>query len=212
MLLIIDNYDSFVMNIVHYLELPHDSFMIIRNDQISINDIKSGDINAIIISPGPMSPEQAGVSNDIIRCFAGKIPILGICLGFECIGCAYGGILDQCPNIVHGRSDRVYLEKSRLFQGLPDVIEAARYHSLHIVDNGLLSPELNVIARLDDGMIMGVEHKTEPLFGLLFHPESILTKENGKRILHNFISISHQWNQQQIKRRTFDECIIGGLL
>lgn len=196
MLLLVDNYDSFVMNIIHYLEIPRNEFTIVRNDEISIDDINSNEFDKIIISPGPMSPAQAGVSNSIIKELTGVIPILGICLGFECIGEAFGGELSKCPEVIHGQADCVHLEKSELFDGLPPKISAARYHSLYLSDNTNLSSDIIVNARLENGMIMGIQHRSAPLYGLLFHPESVLTGTFGKKILHNFISISDKWNDK----------------
>ena len=147
MLLLIDNYDSFVMNIIHYLGIPRHDFTIVRNDKITIEEIDVNKYDKIIISPGPMSPEKAGISNSIIKCFTGVIPILGICLGFECIGVTFGGELLKCSEVIHGQADCVQIERSELYEGLPTVINAARYHSLYLSDNSKLSSDIIINAR-----------------------------------------------------------------
>ena len=202
MVLIIDNYDSFVYNIVHFLAFPESEFMIVRNDQITVKEIKdmivSRNISCIIISPGPMSPPNAGISKDIIKNFFKVIPILGICLGHECIGDVFGCTIMQCKEIVHGESDTVILGDSPIYQGLNREIMGARYHSLCIDENNFNFDELIVDARLRDGTIMGVRHRKYPLFGVQYHPESILTGDNGKIILHNFINYSKKYNSEEI--------------
>lgn len=194
MLLLVDNYDSFVYNIIHFLGLEPDQFEVIRNDEIDVNSIGTH-YDSVIISPGPMTPSEAGCSNEIIRKYYKKIPILGICLGMECIGAVFGAELKQCERIKHGKSDIVELYKSKLFTGLPLHIEAARYHSLYISSDNL-NERIVVNARLKDGMIMGIEHCDYPLYGVQFHPESILTGENGKKILGNFLRIRDEWGRR----------------
>lgn len=189
MLLIIDNYDSFVHNIVQVIDYDEKNIILKRNDQFKVEDIEKMDISHIIISPGPMSPSESGLSNEVIKRYAGKIPILGICLGHQCIGHVFGCRVEQHPFPTHGRKNKVKLERSIIFEGLPDVIEAGRYHSLYISKEGFNYDELNVIASLEDGTIMGVESKKYKVYGVQFHPESILTGDYGKRILNNFLSI-----------------------
>ncbi len=197
MVLIIDNYDSFVYNIVHFLELPESEFLVVRNDRITVKEIEgmiaSRKIDCIIISPGPMSPKNAGISNDVLREFYKKIPILGVCLGHECIGEVFGCRITQCGQIIHGEADDLYLEESPLYQGLSKQIKGARYHSLCIEESSFNHEELIIDARLKDGTIMGCRHRRYPLFGVQYHPESILTGENGKTILHNFINFSREY-------------------
>ena len=200
MLLIIDNYDSFVYNIIHVIGLPEDEFTVRRNDQITADEIEKAGFDSVIISPGPMTPDQAGVSNEVIRRFCGKLPILGICLGHECIGKVFGSRVEQCPEIIHGEADEIILSGSRLYKDLPGKIMGARYHSLRLNEDTLDKNAFLVNARLKDGTIMGIEHKTAPLFGVQFHPESILTGENGKKILDNFMEISREF-----RRGTEDE-------
>ncbi len=189
MILIVDNYDSFVYNIVHYLNLPIEEFIILRNDHININKIASNRIDGIIISPGPMGPEEAGISNEIINRYYKSKPILGICLGHQCLGSVFGCVIGQCQNVIHGERSVIKLGDSPLFNGLDNEILAARYHSLYIKEANFNNSELRVIATLKDGTIMGIQHKIFPVFGLQFHPESILTNENGKKILGNFLKI-----------------------
>mgnify|MGYP004579577161 CR=1 FL=1 len=194
MLLIIDNYDSFVYNIIHVLNLPESDFVVRRNDEITIDEIYDMRVSSIIISPGPMSPKEAGISNDIIKEFYDKVPILGICLGHECIGEVFGGTLIQCEEIIHGEADEIILSVSNLYEGLSDKILGARYHSLKIDETTFACNEIRVNAILNNGTIMGIEHNKYPLYGVQFHPESILTGLNGKKILDNFMKISDDFN------------------
>lgn len=187
MILIIDNYDSFVYNIVQNIDYPLERILVKRNDKISIDDIRKLKPRGIIISPGPMGTSQAGISKDVIKNFYRDIPILGICLGHQCIGDVFGYQVAKCQNPVHGKKSHVYLKKSLLFNGLDSTIEAARYHSLYIKKDLDFKSPLKVIAQLKDGMIMGVEHEFYPTYGIQFHPESILTGQNGIKILYNFI-------------------------
>lgn len=189
MVLIVDNYDSFVYNIVHFLELPREQFDVIRNDEVEIDNLTEW-YDSIIISPGPMTPDKAGLSSEIIRRYYRQIPILGICLGMECIGTVFGAELKQCDKIMHGKADNIYLKESRIYEGLPGKIKAARYHSLYVPEEHLNS-EIQVNARLADGMVMGVEHRKYSLYGVQFHPESILSIDCGKRILKNFCNIRY---------------------
>lgn len=187
MLLIIDNYDSFVYNIVQNIDYPCNQIIVERNDKISIEDIRKLQPKAIIISPGPMGTSQAGISKEVIKNFYTDIPILGICLGHQCIGDVFGYNVEKCDNPIHGKKSPIHLKKSLLFKGLDSTIDAARYHSLYIKkDSDSYSP-LKTIAYLDDGMIMGVEHEDYPTYGVQFHPESILSGDNGIKILYNFI-------------------------
>lgn len=187
MLLIVDNYDSFVYNIVQNIDYPYNQILIKRNDKISISDIQRLNPEAIIISPGPMSPSQAGISKEVIKEFYTEIPILGICLGHQCIGEVFGYKVVKCYNPVHGKKSSIHLGKSLLFNGLDSTIDAARYHSLCIEKSTNPYNPLRIIAQLDDGMIMGVKHEQYPTYGLQFHPESILSGKNGIKILYNFI-------------------------
>lgn len=193
MVLIIDNYDSFVYNIIHYLGLPESEFTVVRNDAFTLDALDTPQVRSIIVSPGPMTPQQAGLSCEVIRTFFRKKPILGICLGHECIGTVFGCRLRQCREIIHGQADNILLESSRLYAGLPSSIQGGRYHSLCLDPQYFSSDALRINARLADGTIMGVEHRSAPLYGVQFHPESLLTGMNGKRILANFLAISHEF-------------------
>jgi anthranilate synthase/aminodeoxychorismate synthase-like glutamine amidotransferase len=196
-ILIIDNYDSFVYNIVHWLTIPQSRIHVSRNDAISLDEIaNSSDIAGIIISPGPMGPADAGISNALIAAMAPTgVPILGICLGHQCIGHVYGARIERHPKPMHGKASLVTLEKDDpLFEGLPADLLVGRYHSLHVVDEGLDARELHVTARnLEDGTVMALRHERWPVFGVQFHPESILTGEPGRRILDNFAALARRY-------------------
>ncbi len=190
MILVIDNYDSFVYNLVQYLgELGREP-KVYRNDCLTLEQIEAMAPSHIVISPGPCTPLEAGVSNDIVRYFRGRIPILGVCLGHQCIGYAYGGKVDRAGEIKHGKSSLIYHDGKGLFAGLPNPFSAIRYHSLAIMPEGV--PDcLEVTARSENGIIMGVRHRRFPVSGVQFHPESIMT-EVGKDILRNFLNISRE--------------------
>lgn len=189
MLLIIDNYDSFVYNIVHKINYPINKIIIKRNDQLTIEDLYKWHIERIIISPGPMTPRETGIANDIILHFGNSLPILGICLGHQCIGHVYSCKIQQHPQPTHGQSSDIYLKSSQLFANLPKIIQGARYHSLYVADKNFNHRELKITARLKDGTIMAIEHKHYPIFGVQFHPESILSYDYGEIILNNFCKI-----------------------
>lgn len=189
MILIVDNYDSFVYNIINYVNDPEVEFKCIRNDKIDIDKIEDDNIDGIIISPGPMSPKEACLSNETIKRYYKKLPILGICLGHQCIADVFGCEVKQYAKAAHGISSNVILEDSRLYEGLPKNIQAARYHSLYVTNKNFNSKDLRINATLEDGTIMGIQHKEYDVYGVQFHPESILTNENGKKILANFIKI-----------------------
>lgn len=191
-ILIIDNYDSFVYNIVQLLPPEAEQIVVCRNDQVAA-DAMVGDTNicGVIISPGPMTPKETGSATEILVGLASRgVPALGICLGHQCIAAAFGAVVARHPVPTHGKSSPVALSPDPLFESLPGVIEAGRYHSLHVVDHDLARCNLHVIARsVPDGTIMGIRHNTLPVIGVQFHPESILTGEPGRQILDNFISI-----------------------
>ena len=184
MILVIDNYDSFTYNLVQYLGELGATIKVVRNDQATLNEIRDLNPDRIVISPGPGEPGDGGISNDVIREFGSEIPILGVCLGHQCIGHVYGGNVTRAPRLMHGKTSPVYHGNDGLFNGVPSPFQATRYHSL-IVEEPL--PEcLQIIAFTSEGEVMGVRHKEHPVVGVQFHPESILT-EHGKRILLNFI-------------------------
>lgn len=186
MILLIDNYDSFSYNLFQLIGSLNPDIKVIRNDAASVKEIEDMKPDAIIISPGPGRPEDAGICIDVVKELGGKIPILGVCLGHQSICTAYGGTISYAKELMHGKQSTTELDKSSpIFQGLPDSIPVARYHSLALLEETL--PEcLKVTARTEDGEVMAVQHKTYPVYGLQFHPESILTPD-GKAIVKNFL-------------------------
>lgn len=187
MLLMIDNYDSFTYNLVQYLGELGEDLQVFRNDKISLSEIADMAPDRIVISPGPCTPKEAGISVETIRNFAGKIPILGVCLGHQSIGEAFGGEVVRAPYLMHGKTSMVRHDGRTIFQGLPNPFEATRYHSL-IVKRDTLPAVLEVSAWTDDGVIMGLRHKEYAVEGVQFHPESILTTV-GKDLLRNFLKL-----------------------
>jgi para-aminobenzoate synthetase component II len=190
MILLIDNYDSFTYNLVQRLgEMdPHIQLEVHRNDQISVEHIEQLRPTHIIISPGPCTPREAGVSNDVLRRFASTVPILGVCLGHQCIGHVFGGEVIRNYRIMHGKTSPIHHDNQGVFVGMSNPFEATRYHSLVIRRETWNQPDFVVSAWTDEGEIMGVRHKTWPLHGVQFHPESFLTIE-GPRLLKNFVKI-----------------------
>ncbi len=195
MVLVIDNYDSFVYNLAQYLgELGWES-VVYRNDQITLAQIESLSPSHIIISPGPATPLEAGISNDIIWRFAGRTPILGVCLGHQCIGYVFGGQVVRAAVPTHGKSSLVYHDGKTVYQNLPNPFEAGRYHSL-VVKRDTLPSSLALTAETDDGVIMGIRHKDYVVEGVQFHPESIMT-DVGHDLLKNFLSfLQPRWPQE----------------
>jgi anthranilate synthase/aminodeoxychorismate synthase-like glutamine amidotransferase len=187
MLLVIDNYDSFTYNLVQYLGELGAAITVARNDRIRAEEILQMSPSHIVVSPGPCTPNEAGISLDVIRIFGETTPILGVCLGHQCIGQVYGGRVIRAEAVMHGKTSEMYHAGNRLFDGIPSPFSATRYHSL-IVDRGALPPDLEVIAWTEDGIIMGLKHSRFPVWGVQFHPESILTSA-GKTILRNFLSM-----------------------
>ena len=187
MLLVIDNYDSFTYNLVQYLMELGQKLEVKRNDMVTIAEIKTLAPAAIIISPGPCTPDEAGVSLDLVREFGPSTPLLGVCLGHQCVGQAYGGNIVAAPVLMHGKTSAVHHHESGIYDGLPTPFEAARYHSL-IVDRETLPDILEVDAETDDGLIMGFRHRENPVHGVQFHPESILTVA-GKDLLAGFLNL-----------------------
>ena len=185
MLLMIDNYDSFTYNLVQYLGELGADVRVFRNDAITLEQIAALRPAQLVISPGPCTPEQAGISVPAIRAFAGKLPILGVCLGHQSIGAAFGGKIVHAQRLMHGKTSPVHHNGQGVFRGLPDPLVCTRYHSLAIAREHLPA-ELEVTAWTDDGEIMGVRHRTLPIEGVQFHPESILS-ERGHDLLRNFL-------------------------
>lgn len=190
MLLMIDNYDSFTFNIVQYLAQLREDVKVVRNDEISVADIAGLRPDRIVVSPGPCSPEEAGISVAAIKEYAGKIPLLGVCLGHQSIGAAFGGKVVRSVSLMHGKTSPIHHDNRELFTGLPNPFNATRYHSL-VVERDSLPDCLEVTAWVDNGEIMGLRHRQLPVWGVQFHPESILT-EGGMALLDNFIKLSRQ--------------------
>src|SRR3989338_5970109 len=186
MLLMIDNYDSFTYNLVQYLCELGEKVVVYRNDKITMAKIKKLKPKRIVISPGPGTPEESGISNELIRQLSGKLPILGVCLGHQCIGSVFGGKVSRAKKIMHGKISEIYHHKKDLFKGIDNPFPATRYHSL-LVQHNQFPKMLEITAWTKDKEIMGLRHKTHPTFGVQFHPESILTT-SGKQILKNFLT------------------------
>ncbi|MDQ4097221.1 MAG: aminodeoxychorismate/anthranilate synthase component II [Actinomycetota bacterium] len=186
--LVIDNYDSFVYNLVQYLGELGARPEVHRHDELTVDEVAAARPDAILISPGPGRPEDAGVSNDVIEQLAGRIPILGVCLGHQCIGQVFGGQVVRAPTIVHGKTSVVHHRDQGVLAGLPEPFEATRYHSL-VVDRQSLPDVLEVTAETEDGVIMALRHRELAVEGVQFHPESVLTPA-GKRLLANFLALT----------------------
>lgn len=187
MILVIDNYDSFTYNLVQFLGEMGADLKVVRNDHVTLDEIRAMQPEKIVISPGPGDPEDGGVSLDVIRFLGETTPIFGVCLGHQCIGQAYGGVVGRAPRLMHGKTSVIYHKGDELFTGVPSPFEATRYHSL-IVEEATLPDVLTVTAFTDQGEIMGLRHKHFPVMGVQFHPESILTTY-GPRILRNFLEM-----------------------
>lgn len=185
LLIVIDNYDSFTYNLVQYLGMLGAQLSVYRNDAVDLMGLTALQPSHLVISPGPCSPKEAGISVAAIRHFAGRIPILGVCLGHQCLGEAFGGRVIRAPRLMHGKTSLIYHDGRDIFQGIPSPFEATRYHSL-IVERETLPDCLEVSAQTAVGEIMGLRHKQYAIFGVQFHPESILTLE-GMNILRNFL-------------------------
>jgi anthranilate synthase component 2/para-aminobenzoate synthetase component 2 len=196
MILLIDNYDSFVYNLARYVGKLGRSRQVVRNDAITLDQISALKPAAIILSPGPCTPTQSGICNELIRRFAQNIPILGVCLGHQCIGEQFGGRVVRAPQPRHGKASMIEHNRDGIFSGLPSPLETGRYHSL-TVELAADSP-LEVTARsLDDDLIMAVKHRTHPLYGVQFHPESVLTP-HGLGMIRNFIEAADHWSRERV--------------
>ncbi len=187
MILLLDNYDSFTYNLAQYLGELGCQVEVHRNDKITVEEIARRKPERIVISPGPCTPQEAGISVELIEQLAGKFPILGVCLGHQAIGAAFGGKIVRAPKLFHGKTSRIHHDGKTIFRKLPDPFTATRYHSL-IVERKSLPRELTITAETDDGIIMGLRHRRHKIEGVQFHPESVLT-ESGKKLLKNFLSL-----------------------
>lgn len=190
MLLIIDNYDSFTYNLVQYLGELGEAIEVFRNDKVSLSEIEKLNPEMLVISPGPGTPKDAGISLDLIDHFKGKLPILGVCLGHQCIGESFGGDIVSAPRLMHGKTSLIHHDGKDIFDDLPNPFEATRYHSL-IIDRKTLPDCLDLNAWTEEEEIMGVKHKEYLIWGVQFHPESILTT-SGKTLLNNFLKQSRK--------------------
>jgi anthranilate synthase/aminodeoxychorismate synthase-like glutamine amidotransferase len=188
MIFVLDNYDSFTYNLVQYLGELGATLRVARNDGLTVDDVESLAPEGIVISPGPGHPDGAGISLELIRRFHARVPILGVCLGHQAIGQAFGGIVARAPRQMHGKTSPISHDGRGVFHGLPAGFEATRYHSLVVLESSLPA-ELEISARADDGEIMGLRHRRHPVEGVQFHPESILTGQ-GKALLANFLSLT----------------------
>jgi anthranilate synthase component 2 len=193
MLLLIDNYDSFTFNLFHYLGELGADVVVKRNDEISVADIFAMRPDGIVLSPGPCTPNEAGICLELVRHADGQLPILGVCLGHQAIGQAYGGRIDRAPEPMHGKLSRIHHTGKSVFRGLNNDFEATRYHSLTIAPESMPA-SLRVTATTDDGVIMGVMHTSHPVHGVQFHPESIAS-ENGHALLQNFLNLADEFSR-----------------
>jgi len=188
MVLVIDNYDSFVHNLARYFRILGAQTLIVRNDKITIDEIKKINPSHIVLSPGPCTPSEAGICIDVVKYFAETIPMLGVCLGHQAIAQAFGSQIIKASYPMHGKSSLISHDGSGVFHGIPDNIEIGRYHSLVVQENGL-DVKLKITARTDDGTIMSLTHKEFPVWGVQFHPESVLT-QHGLEMINNFLAVA----------------------
>jgi len=187
MILVIDNYDSFTYNLVQYMGVLGADVKVERNDEITISEIEALKPERILVSPGPCSPAEAGISVEVIQHFAGKLPVFGVCLGHQAIGHAFGGKVVRADRLMHGKTSPIHHDNTSVFKDMPNPFDATRYHSL-IVEKASLPDCLRVTAWTEEGEIMGLEHKELPIFGVQFHPESVLTEE-GMKLMQNFLEL-----------------------
>jgi len=187
LIFVIDNYDSFTYNIVHYLGELGRKCLVYRNDEIDISRLKGENPTSLVISPGPRTPKEAGISEKAILFWAGRIPILGICLGHQCIGSSFGGKIIKAPRLMHGKTSLIFHDGKTIYKNIPNPFEAVRYHSL-LIERKTLPKCLEISAQTEEGEIMGIRHKEFSIEGVQFHPESIMTKY-GKLILKNFLEL-----------------------
>lgn len=192
MFLVIDNYDSFTWNLVHYLGELGATLKVVRNDKISVDEVAAMDPEGVILSPGPCTPNEAGICLELITRFDGRMPIMGVCLGHQAIGQAYGGTVIRAPHLMHGKTSTIRHDGRGVFRGLNADFTGTRYHSL-VVERSTMPDALVPVAHSDDGLVMGLMHREHPVHGVQFHPESIAS-ENGHRILKNFLDLARDFN------------------
>lgn len=193
MILLIDNYDSFTFNLFHFLGEVGGHCEVVRNDKLTVTEALAAEPEAIVLSPGPCTPNEAGICLDLIAAAAGRIPILGVCLGHQAVGQAFGGRVVRAPAPMHGKTSRIFHGATDIFAGVPSPFTATRYHSL-IVDRATLPSELIATAWTEDGIVMGLSHRTFPVWGVQFHPESIAS-EHGHTLLRNFLAMARGSNE-----------------
>jgi anthranilate synthase component 2 len=198
MVILIDNYDSFAFNLVHYLGELGADVVVRRNDKVTAEEVVAADPDAIVLSPGPCTPNEAGICLELIECASDKIPMLGVCLGHQAIGQAFGGTVVRAPAPMHGKLSEIRHQASGVFHGINEPFKATRYHSL-VVERATLPDDLAVTAETDDGLIMGLSHKQLAVHGVQFHPESIASS-HGHRILRNFLGLAAAWNTEHGRR------------
>jgi anthranilate synthase component 2 len=198
--LVIDNYDSFTYNLVHYLGELGAAVVVRRNDKITLGEIRTMNPDAIVISPGPCTPNQAGICLSLIDKLGKDVPIFGVCLGYQAMGQVYGGTVNRAPTLMHGKVSAIHHTGRGVFRGINGDFNATRYHSLQ-VDPDTMPPVLEVTATADDGVVMGAMHKSYPVHGVQFHPESIAS-EHGRLILKNFLDIAREWNARHGAERS----------
>ncbi len=201
MLVVIDNYDSFTYNLVQYLGELGQKMEVFRNDKIAVNEIAGHKPDGIVVSPGPCTPNEAGISMEVIRQYSGKVPILGVCLGHQSIGAVFGGKVIRAETLMHGKVSEIQHDGTGVFKGIPNPLIATRYHSLIVERSSLPEDVLEITAWTDAGEIMGLRHRSYPTYGVQFHPESILTRE-GKNILRNFLRIIESWKRDKKKEKS----------
>ncbi len=201
MLVVIDNYDSFTYNLVQYFGELDQVMEIFRNDTIAVKEISRYNPAGIVISPGPCTPHEAGISMDVIREYSGKVPILGVCLGHQSMGAVFGGNVVRAENLMHGKVSEIHHNGKDLFDGITNPFTATRYHSLIVERSTFPEQTLEITAWTDADEIMGLRHRTHPTFGVQFHPESILTRE-GKKVLKNFLTIIENRNREKITEKS----------
>jgi anthranilate synthase/aminodeoxychorismate synthase-like glutamine amidotransferase len=187
MVFVLDNYDSFTFNLVQYMGELGAKLDVRRNDELTVDEVEALSPERIVLSPGPCTPQEAGISIDLVRHFAGKVPILGVCLGHQAIGAAFGGEVVRAPQLMHGKTSEVEHDGKTIFSGIATPMTCTRYHSLIVQEKGL-PRELEISARTADGTIMGLRHRKYPVEGVQFHPESVLTAD-GKRLIRNFLDL-----------------------
>lgn len=197
MILIIDNYDSFTYNLVHIVAGETDDYRVIRNDEMTVEEVGELNPDGILISPGPGRPDEAGITEPVIKKLGHRIPVLGVCLGHQAIGEVFGGEVIHAPKLMHGKTSQIYHDGKSIFEGIEDGFTATRYHSL-VLDPNKIPDELEITARSDDEVIMGVRHKKFSIEGIQFHPESILTNE-GPKIVKNWLKLEVERKLKQSK-------------